>query len=61
MVRAELASALDAGDCVGRVDVHLFPGVSSVSRHSLLRHCEKNGIRPGGIDKAMPGVFLSQP
>ena len=55
MFRAEVSSALvSARECdvsIGWADVHLFLSVSSVSAHSLLCHCGKEGIRACGFDE----------
>ena len=53
--------ALDSALCVGRVEVHLFLCVSTVSADSLRCHFGSEGSRTCGFDKALPGVFVSQP
>ena len=59
--RAVLESAHEFALCVGRVDVHLFLCVSSMFADSLRCHFGKEGGRTFGFDKALPGVFVSQP
>jgi len=54
-------SALQSTLCVGRVEVHLFLCVSSVSADCLRCPFGKEGSRPFGFDVALPGVFVSQP
>jgi len=58
---AVVESALESALCVGRVEVHLFYCVSSVSADSLRCHFGQEGSRTFGFDKALPGVFVSQP
>jgi len=58
---AEVESALESALCVGRVEVHLFLCMSSVSADSLRCHFGKEGSRTFGFDEALPGVFVSQP
>jgi len=53
--------ALESALCVGRVEVHLFPCVSSMSADSLGCHFGNEGSRPFGFDEALPGVPVSQP
>jgi len=57
----EVESALASALCVGRVEVHLFLSVSSVSADSLQCHFGKEGSRTFGFDEVLLGVFVSQP
>jgi hypothetical protein len=54
-------SALESALCVGQGEVHLDLCVSSVSADSLRCHFGKEGSRVFGYDKALLGVFVSQP
>jgi len=58
--RAEETSALESAVCVGRMEMHMFLSIPSVSPDSLRCHFGKEGIRPSGFDEASPGVILSQ-
>jgi hypothetical protein len=57
----DVESALESALCIGRVAVHLFLCLSSVSADSLQCHFGKEGSRTFGNDEALPGVFVSQP
>ena len=57
---AEVESALESTLCVGRVEVHLFLSMSSVSGDSLRCDVGKEGRRTFGFDEALPGVFVLQ-
>jgi hypothetical protein len=58
---ADVELALESALCVGRVEVHLFLCISSVSADSLRCYFDKEGSWTFGFDKALPGVFVSQP
>jgi hypothetical protein len=58
---AEGESALESATCVGRVEVHLFLSISSVSADSLRCRFGKEGSQTCGFDEALPGVSVSQP
>jgi len=58
---AEVVSAPESAVCIGRVKVHLFLCICSMSADSLWCHFGKEGSRTCGFDEAYPGVFLSQP
>ena len=60
-LESALESALDSAVCVVWAEVHLFLCVSSGSADSLRCHFGKEGSRAFGYDKALPGVFVSQP
>jgi hypothetical protein len=59
--RVKVESALEAALCVGRVEVHLFLCISSVSADALQCHFGKEGSETFGYDKALRGVFVLQP
>jgi len=54
-------SALESALCIGRLEVHLFLCVCSVSVDSLQCNFGKEGSRTFGFDEALPGVIVSQP
>ena len=58
---AEVESALESALFIGRVEVHLFLCVSSVTANSLRWHFGKECSQTFGHDEALPGVFVSQP
>jgi len=58
---AEVEWTLESALCVGRVEVHLFLCVSSVSAESVRCHFGKEGSWTFGFDESLPGVFVSQP
>jgi len=58
---AAVELALESPLCIGRVEVHLFLCVSSLSAVSLQCHFGKEGSRTFGFDEALPGVFIPQP
>ena len=49
-VRPEVSSAWKSAVCVGRVELHLFVCVSSMSANSLRCHFGQEGIRPDDVD-----------
>jgi hypothetical protein len=53
--------ALELALCDRRVEVHPFLCVSSLSKDSLRCNFGQEGSRIFGFDKALPGVFVSQP
>jgi hypothetical protein len=53
-------SALESALCVGRVEVHLFLCIASMSADSLQRHFGKEGSWTFGFDEVLPGVFVLQ-
>jgi len=57
----EVELALESAVSVGHVEVHLLHCVSSDSAGSLRCHFSKEGSRTFGFDKALLGVFVSQP
>jgi len=59
--RAVVESALGSTLCVGRVEVHLFRCISSVSVDYLRCHFGKEGSQTFGFDEALPGVSVLQP
>ena len=59
--RAAVDSALESAVCVGRVEVHLFLCVSSVSADSLRCHFGEERSRQLGFNQALLGVIVSQP
>jgi len=59
--KAMVVSTWESAGWVDQMEVHLFLYVSSMSADSLWCHIGKEGIRPCGFDKVLPGVFLSQP
>ena len=59
--QAVVEPALECALCVGRVEVHLFLYVSSVSADPLRCHFGKKGSRTFGFDEALLGVFVSYP
>jgi len=58
---AEVELAMESALCVGRVEMHLFLCVSTVSAESLWCHFGKEGSQTFGFDEALPGVFVSHP
>jgi len=59
--RAVVESALDSALGVGRVEVHLFHCVSSMSVDPLRCHYGKEGSRRLDFEDALPGFLVSQP
>jgi hypothetical protein len=57
--QAEVVSTMESVACIGRVEVHLFLFISSVSADSLRCHFGKKCSQTFGFDKALPGVFVS--
>jgi hypothetical protein len=53
--------ALESAVCVGRVGVHLFLCISSVSADFFQYHFSKEGSRTCGFEEVLPGDFVSQP